>query len=162
MINVSLITSKASFIGIANMYMRELAKELHRKFVLAPGAPISSICWYTNNPSTETYYRDKYLSVRIYTILNANTRDISELSFEGEDGWDGDAASVGAPPYTTSSQPPRYSSVAACRDTKGAKERPICVFYQPSAKVIDLKSMAPDNNVVVGNVEDPKGIPTSR
>jgi hypothetical protein len=138
--------------------MHGLAKELHQNFSLVAAAPISVVSWFISENKT-----DANLHIRVYTVLKSNTSTISELSFQGEDGWDGDTARVNAL-HTSRSQPPEYSAVAASRDTIAKVEDPVCVFYQPRSNVIDLTSMPAENDykAAAESLERPQGIPTSR
>ena len=165
MTDVGLPTLEVSSIGVSSICLYELAKELHPNFDLVTAAPISAVSWYLSKTETDT---DRYLRIRIYTVLKSKRNEISELSFQGRNGWDSDvsdATNVGIP-HVSNSQPPGYSGVAAARDTKAKKEDPIYVFYQLRPNVIDLKSMpAEDENEykeAAESVERPQGIPTSR
>ncbi|EED22484.1 hypothetical protein TSTA_059820 [Talaromyces stipitatus ATCC 10500] len=112
-------------------------------------APISAVCWRSGQSK---------LQIRVFTVLATKEKTISQMSYNHPD-W-----------KTLSSPAVRFqegSGVGSCRDTanSNADNAPICVFYQPGSRVIELTAVSADDSTtskqLASDIPHPVGIPTS-
>ncbi|QKX53739.1 uncharacterized protein TRUGW13939_00819 [Talaromyces rugulosus] len=100
-------------------------------------APISAVCWRSDQLK---------LQIRVFTLLATNKNTMAQMSYN-HPNW----KTISSPAVSFQ----EGSGVGSCRDTgtRTVGNTPICVFYQPGSRIIELWTVPADDSTASHQME---------